>query len=74
MRISFSRLLMIFLAIGVCVASHSYSQEKEEPKKTPFQETADSVVGGCAMRIVGYGHFPHFTSWGRCKWGKTDIE
>ena len=74
MRISFSRLLMIFLGIGVCVASHSYGQEKEEPKKTPFQETADSVSCSCAMHIVGYGHFPHFTSWGRYKWENTEIE
>ncbi len=75
MRNSFSRLLAIFLAIGVCFASHSYGQEKAEPKKSPFQETADSVIRECVVTLVAYGHFPYFISWCQCKWGGNfDVE
>jgi HEAT repeat protein len=68
---SVSPLLVIFLAIGVCFAGHSYGQEKEEAKKTPFQETAESVWRNCGLTLIAYGHFPYFTSWCQSKWGEN---
>jgi hypothetical protein len=71
MRTSFFRLFAILLGIGLC-SSAVFGQEKEEPKKTPFQEDAESVLGSSAMQLVAYGHLPHFTSRIRLKGGDSE--
>jgi HEAT repeat protein len=67
MTTSFFRLFAILLGIELCSAAQGFGHEKEEPKKTPFQETANSLLVGCGMQLVEYGYFPHFTSWSRVK-------
>src|SRR5260370_9630663 len=71
MQISFFRLLAILLGIGLC-SPVGFAQEKAEPNKTPFQETADSLLASCAMHLMAYGHLPHLTSWSRLKGGDSD--
>jgi hypothetical protein len=71
MHISFFWSFAILLGIGLCSPA-GFGQEKEEPAKTPFQETSDSLLGGCAMQMVEYWHLPHLTSWGRLKGGDLD--
>jgi HEAT repeat protein len=71
MRVFFLRLFAIQVGIGLCSPA-GFGQEKEEPSKTPFQETADSLCGGCALQLMEYGHLPHFTSWSRLKGGDFD--
>lgn len=38
---------------------------ENSPKKTPFQETAASLLGGTALQLIDSWHFPHFASWAR---------
>jgi HEAT repeat protein len=66
--------MALLLGIGLPFSARSFSQEIEEPKKTPFQETADSILDSCILPLVVYWHFPHFTSWARFKGGHGDAE
>jgi hypothetical protein len=72
MTTSFLRLLAILLGIGLGSAAEVFRHEKVEPKETPFQKTASSLLVGCAMHLSEYGHFPHFTSWSRVRGGNVD--
>src|ERR1700683_839777 len=69
----FARCLLV-LAIGICSTAQGFGQDKVEPKKTDFQETANMLLGGCAPYLVEYGHLPHFTSFSRFKSGDFDFD
>jgi HEAT repeat protein len=62
--ISFFRWVAILLGVFLCTPS-GFGQEKEEPKKTPFQETAEWLMSGSAIQLMEYWHLPHLTSWNR---------
>jgi HEAT repeat protein len=61
MRTRLLRFFALLLGIGFC-SSAGFGQEKEEPKKTAFQETAESLLGGCLFDLMEFGYFPHLTS------------
>jgi hypothetical protein len=73
MRASFFGLFAMLLEIGRCLPSGGRSmappdppgrsspvKENQESKKTPFQETAESMLGGSALPLIEFWHLPHF--------------
>lgn len=74
MRPLLSRVFALALGIGLFCPAQGFGQEKEEPKKTPFQETSDSLLAGSAMQLMEHWHFPHYRSWARWNVGGLDAE
>lgn len=74
MRTSYVPFMALLLGIGLPFSARSFGQEIEKPTKTPFQETADSILDSCILPLIEYWHFPHFTSWARFKGGDGDAE
>lgn len=67
-------LLAVIVGFALFAAVTGFGQEDNTPKKSAFQQTADSFLGGCGLQMVEYGHFPHFQSWRRLKETDSDAE
>ncbi len=74
MRTAYVALMMVLLGIGLPFSARSFSREKEEPKKTPFQEAADLISCASVDELIESWHFPHLTSWGRLKDSDGDAD